>query len=184
MRVAAAAVAAIGRVRRRVTNQLTASVVARAAATAMPSDSSSACARAWSRWWARSGGTGPTARCRWSRNRPGATTTATTTRVTAPAITIRAWVAHSRVDLQRAEAAQARCRVRAAGAAQHGPHPGDQLPRGERLGQVVIGTHGQADQLVDLVALGGEHDDVGVAEGPDPPADLDPVDAGQHQVQH
>src|SRR6266545_8413510 len=83
--------AATGRVSRRVMNQLTAKLVASAAATAMPREISSARARAWSRCCARSGGTAPTARCRWSRNSPGAMTTATTTRVSAPEATMSAW---------------------------------------------------------------------------------------------
>jgi hypothetical protein len=69
-------------------------------------------------------------------------------------------------------------------AAPHRADPRDQLPRGERLGQVVVGADPQADELVDLLGAGGQHDDVGVAEGADAPARLDAVHPGQHEVQH
>jgi hypothetical protein len=71
-----------------------------------------------------------------------------------------------------------------AGSTAHGPDPGHQLPRGKRLGDIVVGAGGQADDLVGLLGPGGQHDDVGVAEGSDPPAGLDAVHAGEHQVQH
>jgi hypothetical protein len=71
-----------------------------------------------------------------------------------------------------------------AGSPAHGPDARHQLPRGERLGHVVVGAGGQAHDLVGLLGPGGEHDDVGVTEGPDLPAGLDAVHAGKHQVQH
>ena len=59
-----------------------------------------------------------------------------------------------------------------------------QLSGRERFGQVVVRADGQADEGVDLFAAGGQHDDVGVAEGAQVAADLEAVDAGHHQVQH
>jgi hypothetical protein len=70
------------------------------------------------------------------------------------------------------------------GPAEHRADPGDELAGGERLGQVVVGADPRADQLVDLLGAGGQHHDVGVAEGPDPPAGLDAVHPRQHEVQH
>ena len=64
-----------------------------------------------------------------------------------------------------------------------GAVPGRRVRGPERLGEVVVGTDGKADQLVDLLGLRRQHDDVGITEGADLPADLDSVDAGQHEVQ-
>src|SRR3990170_115664 len=46
-------------------------------------------------------------------------------------------------------------------APEHGVHAREQLARIEGLGQVVVGAHLQADDAVDVIALGGEHDDRG-----------------------
>ena len=67
--------------------------------------------------------------------------------------------------------------------AQHRLDARHQLARAERLGQVVVGADREADDLVDLLGAGGQHQDVGVRELADPPADLQAVDAGQHQVE-
>ena len=71
-------------------------------------------------------------------------------------------------------------------APQDGAHPRQQLARVERLGQVVVGAELEPDDLVDVVALGGEHDDrrVGaLGQRADAAADLEPVDAGEHDVE-
>src|SRR4051812_18246100 len=44
-------------------------------------------------------------------------------------------------------------------ASQRRTHAASELPDRERLGDVVVGPHLQAEDLVDLVVLGGEHDD-------------------------
>ncbi len=72
-------------------------------------------------------------------------------------------------------------------AAQHGPDARGEHPRAERLGHVVGGTELEPDHHVRFAALGREHDDgdaprLGV--GLEPAADLEPVDAGQHEVEH
>ena len=54
----------------------------------------------------------------------------------------------------------------------------------ERLGDVVVGAGLEADDLVELGVLRGEHQDVGVAELADAAADLDAVDVGQAEVEH
>jgi len=69
-------------------------------------------------------------------------------------------------------------------AAQHRLHPAAELAERERLGDVVVGPELQAQDLVDLLGLGGQHDDRHAAARPQTPADLEAVDLGQHQVEH
>lgn len=66
---------------------------------------------------------------------------------------------------------------------QHRADAGDQLPRGERLGHVVVGSYFQADDLVDLAVLRRDHDhgDIGLAA--QLAADLRAGQARQHQVE-
>ena len=71
----------------------------------------------------------------------------------------------------------------AAGSAQHGEHPGADLARAERLGEVVVGADLQADEPVDLLGAGGQHHDVGVGGLPDAAAHLDAVEVGQVEVE-
>src|SRR5690625_1974895 len=68
-------------------------------------------------------------------------------------------------------------------AAQHGPYSGDEFPRAERLGDVVVGAHRQADEFVDLLYPRGEHDDVAVREGTHRTANLDPIDPRQPEIE-
>ena len=69
--------------------------------------------------------------------------------------------------------------------AQHRVDARDELARIERLGQVVVGAHLEADDAVDVLALGRQHDDRhGLAGAAQAPADGQPVLAGQHQVEH
>ena len=60
---------------------------------------------------------------------------------------------------------------------------GDELARVERLRQVVVGADLEADDLVDVLVAGGQHQDRHVGGLADAPADLEPVDVGQHQVE-
>ena len=59
-----------------------------------------------------------------------------------------------------------------------------ELPDGEGLRDVVVGAQLQAEHLVDLLGLGGQHDDGHGAAGADPAADVEAVELGQHHVQH
>ena len=67
--------------------------------------------------------------------------------------------------------------------AQPGAHPRHDLLGLEGLDDVVVGAALQAEHDVDRVALGGEHDDRHAALGPDLPAHLEAVGAGQHEVE-
>ena len=69
-------------------------------------------------------------------------------------------------------------------AAQDRLHAGNQLARVERLRQVVVGADLEADDLVDVLVSCGQHQDRNVGRLADATADLDPVDVGQHQVEH
>ncbi len=54
----------------------------------------------------------------------------------------------------------------------------------ERLRQVVVGADLEPDDLVDVLVARGEHQDRHVRVLAQPLADLDPVDVGEHQVEH
>ena len=70
-------------------------------------------------------------------------------------------------------------------AAQDGVHPGHHLGEGERLGDVVVPADGQPGHLVlDGVAGGQEEDGDPDPVGPEPAGDLEPVEVGQHHVEH
>src|SRR5579884_1283200 len=70
------------------------------------------------------------------------------------------------------------------GAAQDRLDPRDQLAWIERLRQVVEGADLEPDDLVDVLVAGGQHQDREVGRLPNPLADLDAVDVGEHQVEH
>ena len=71
----------------------------------------------------------------------------------------------------------------AGAAAQHGPDPGDQLARAERLGDVVVGTELQPHDAVNLVVAGGQEDHRSpVAALAQPSAQLRAVQPGQADV--
>ena len=63
------------------------------------------------------------------------------------------------------------------------PHAGDQLAQPERLGDVVVGTHLQADHRIDLRVACGHHDDGHLRLRPDLPAHVDAGDAREHHVE-
>ena len=68
-------------------------------------------------------------------------------------------------------------------AAEHRAHPREQLPRIERLRNVVVGAELEPDDTVGVVPFGGQHHDRDLVIRADPPADLEPVDARQHHVE-
>src|SRR3954470_12841743 len=70
------------------------------------------------------------------------------------------------------------------GAPQRGLDPRAELAHGERLGDVVVGAQLEPDHLVDLLRLRGQHDDRHARASAQPPAHLEPVDVGEHEVEH
>ena len=69
------------------------------------------------------------------------------------------------------------------GPAEQSPHPGFQLQDVEGLCEIVVRPALEADDLVRVLPLGGEHDDRHVGELPDAHACLEAVDLGHHHVQ-
>ena len=67
--------------------------------------------------------------------------------------------------------------------AQHGPDPGVQHPRLDRLDHVVVVLGLQTADDVQVPAASGQHDDRHLAGTPQPPGHLQAVQAGQHHVQ-
>ena len=68
---------------------------------------------------------------------------------------------------------------------EQGLDPAQQLAQAVRLGQVVVRTQLEADDLVDLVVAGGQDEDRHLAaRGTDASEDLEAVDAGQADVEH
>jgi hypothetical protein len=66
------------------------------------------------------------------------------------------------------------------------PHPGHQLPGREGLGDVVVGAHLEAEDLVALLGAPGHHDDRDAARLGvllQPAADFPAVEVGHHDVQ-
>ena len=68
--------------------------------------------------------------------------------------------------------------------AEHGSDAGGELAWRERLGHVVVGAELEADDPVGLVAAGRQQDHRQVAARADPAHQLQPVGAGQHDVEH
>ncbi|MNH15090.1 hypothetical protein D3C79_746970 [compost metagenome] len=73
-----------------------------------------------------------------------------------------------------------------AGAAQHGVDAGQQLAGRERLGQVVVGAHFEADDAIGLVVARGQHQHrrVAMLAGAQLTAQQQAVVAGHHDVEH
>ncbi len=76
-------------------------------------------------------------------------------------------------------------RLGGGGPAQHGLYARDKLARIEWLRQIVVGADFEADDAVDVVAFGRQHDDRHfVAEPAQAPADRQAVFAGHHEIEH
>jgi hypothetical protein len=68
--------------------------------------------------------------------------------------------------------------------AEERPDAGGELAQAEGLRHVVVGAELQPDDLVDLRALRGQHDDRDARFLAHDPADLDAAELRQHQVEH
>src|SRR6266542_3171178 len=68
--------------------------------------------------------------------------------------------------------------------AQDGLHARDELTRIERLGEVIVRSHLEADDLVDVLVACSQHEDRYVACLTDAAADFDAVDVREIQVEH
>src|SRR5438309_782403 len=76
-------------------------------------------------------------------------------------------------------------RLRLPGAApENGSHPGHGLAWVEGLREVVVGADLEARDLVEIVVARRQHQHGQRARLANPPADLDPVEVGEHQVQN
>jgi hypothetical protein len=66
-----------------------------------------------------------------------------------------------------------------------GAQPGEEFVERERLGEVVVGAGVQAGDAIGDLAAGGQHEHRDPVPGsPQPLADGDTVQAGQHHVEH
>src|SRR4051794_29155885 len=88
------------------------------------------------------------------------------------------------VELEVAEPEDA-VAVTEAGAAEDRPDAGDDLAQAERLGQVVVGPGGEAEDLV-LGGVAGRQEQHGHGHplAAQPAGELEAVDVGQHDVEH
>ena len=68
-------------------------------------------------------------------------------------------------------------------AAEHGPDPGHQLFRPERLGQIIVGPRVQTGHAVCLGRAGRQHDHRDLALAPDQSEQLETVEPRHHHVQ-
>ncbi len=68
-------------------------------------------------------------------------------------------------------------------ASRHRTDPRNELAEAERLDDVVVGAELEADDPIDLLALGGDDDDRDVRAGAQLAADRESVDIGQSEVE-
>ena len=90
----------------------------------------------------------------------------------------------ARVELDVAEGEPLGGRLGGAGAPKHGSHACRELARGERLRHVVVRAELEPDDPVGLLAARGQHDHGQLRARADPPAELQAVRSGQHDVEH
>ncbi len=74
--------------------------------------------------------------------------------------------------------------VAAQAAAQNGSQPRQQFTRLEGLRQIVIGADFQAHNPINRIAAPRQHENRCVGAGPQPPAHIQPVHVGQHQIEN
>ena len=67
----------------------------------------------------------------------------------------------------------------------NGLYAGNEFPRVEWFGKIIVGTHFESNDAIDLITPGGEHDN-GLLRlvCPQTPADRKPVFARHHQIEH
>ena len=65
-----------------------------------------------------------------------------------------------------------------------GLHSGHHLAGAERLGDIIVGSQAQSSDLVNVVLLGGNHNNRRILHLSDLPADLEPIHPRQHQIQN
>ncbi len=87
-----------------------------------------------------------------------------------------------RDDLQIGEPHPSHAGVRRPGPSQHCADACGEFLGDERFGEVVVGTCLEAGTHGVGVGAGGDHDDRHVAQSADGAADIEPVDAGEHDV--
>jgi hypothetical protein len=95
---------------------------------------------------------------------------------------VDACTAPAHVELERPHARAARRRPLAR-APRHSADAGQQLAEAERLDDVVVRTQLEADDAVDLLALGRDHDDRHVGAGTELAADGEAVHVGKAEVE-
>ncbi len=101
---------------------------------------------------------------------------------------VDAQLAADRVELEAVEAQDAVVRRRTGAgrvtaAAQHGPDPGDDLARAERLGHVVVRPGREPDERVDLLGARRDEDDVDVRRATHRPQHVEAVEVRQTDVE-
>jgi len=67
--------------------------------------------------------------------------------------------------------------------AHHRAHPGDELPRAEGFGHVIIGAELEAGDPVCFLGASGQHDDRNIARAPDGARDVEAVGLRKGQVE-
>src|ERR1039458_9045163 len=69
-------------------------------------------------------------------------------------------------------------------AAQDGANAGGEFAGVEGLGQIIVGAEFQADDAVDILAAGGEHEHRDFGFEAEAAQDFEAIDAGEHDVEH
>lgn len=70
------------------------------------------------------------------------------------------------------------------GAAEDGFDAGDEFTGVKRFGEVVIGAEFEADDFVDIIGAGGEHEDGELAGSADLATDFPAIEAGEHEIEN
>ena len=125
----------------------------------------------------------------WARNHDSRSNSRTV-RLSSPSV--QAHPARATVEFEVAVDRRSRARLGgaagggcSAGTAQDRLHAQHQFARAEGLGEIVVGADLEPADAVVLLAEGGQHHDRQIGSAPaEPPAHLEAVDAGEHEVEH